>query len=393
MKSTNGKKQDRRHLLKEDRIVLQGMIQKEWSQKMMADYLHVSVSTVSKELKRNHIVKPGSKGECEKRPKMPYGLCNLCGDRNACNCTKHYYDCTKAQQMADERLVETRAGMHLTTKEVNLISEKISPCIKAGMSPYVALLANPEIEVSESTVRRMIDHGMLEVNRMSLRNARKRRRKADAKRYRTNVRVNNPARLVGRMAQNLRSRLSGEDLSVVEIDSVIGKKTDKTALLTVMFVKAGLQIGFLYERKKEADNVLAIMKELIRSFGEDAKTVFQAILTDNGTEFASIHLLEKEFPWTAVYFADPYKSCDKAHCERNHEFIRFFVHKGESLDSLTQEKVNLMFDHINSYPRKILKEKSPLELFEETFGSQATTKLGLHRIGLKDIILKPEILA
>lgn len=393
MKTITEKKTDRRHLSREDRIVIQGMIQKGWSLKTMADYLHASVSTISKELKRNHIVKPGEKGECEKRARMPYGLCNLCGSRNSCSFRKHYYDCTKAQMMADARLVETRSGTHLTTKQVETISEKISPCIKAGMSPYVALLANPEISVSESTVRRMIDQGMLDVSRMSLRNARKRRRKADSKRYRTNARVNNPARLVGRMVQDLRDRLSKEDLSVVEIDSVIGKKTDRKGLLTVMFVKAGLQIGFLYERENEAENVLSIMKDLILSFGEDAKKIFQAILTDNGTEFASIHLLEKEFPWTAVYFADPYKSCDKAHCERNHELIRYFARKSETLDNFTQEKMNLMFSHINSYPRRKLKEKSPLELFEETFGSQAVAKLGLQKIGLKDIVLRPEILA
>ncbi len=55
--------------------------------------------------------------------------------------------------------------------------------------------------------------------------------------------------------------------------------------------------------------------------------------------------------------------------------------------------MNLMFCHINSYPRRKLKEKSPLELFEETFGSQAVQKLGLQKIGLKDIVLRPEILA
>lgn len=393
MKKSNEKKQDRRHLSREDRIAIQGMIQKEWTLKKMAGYLHASVSTISKELRRNHIVRPGDKGECEKREKMPYGLCNLCEHRNACFFSKHYYDCAKAQLMADERLVETRSGMRFTTKKVGRISEKISPCIKAGMSPYAALLANPDIGVSESTVRRLIDSGMLEVNRMSLRNARKRLRKSDMRRYRTNVRVNNPAHLIGRMARDLRERISEEDLSIVEIDSVIGKKTDNTALLTVMFVRAGLQIGFLYDRKNEAENVLSIMKNLILSFGEGAKRIFQAVLTDNGTEFASIHLLEKEFPWAAVYFADPYKSCDKAHCERNHEFIRYFIRKGESLDDFAQEQMDLMFSHINSYPRKTLKEKSPLDVFEETFGSQATTKLGLRKISLKDIVLRPELLA
>ena len=65
----------------------------------------------------------------------------------------------------------------------------------------------------------------------------------------------------------------------------------------------------------------------------------------------------------------------------------------ESLDDFAQEQMDLMFSHINSYPRKTLKEKSPLDVFEETFGSQATTKLGLRKISLKDIVLRPELLA
>ena len=385
----------RRHLRREDRISIQGMIAKGWKLRQMADYLGTSVSTISKEIHRNSIRKAGNGRECDERKSMPYGLCNLCPKRCQCSRTKVYYDCTMAENLSRERLVETRSGSRMTTKTVSAISASVSECIRHGMSPYAVLSANPGLGISESTLRRMIEAGLIEgVGRMTLRNARKRRRKSDRKRYRTNVRVNNPARLVGRMMSDLRARKAAEPgLGVVQIDSVIGCRTDRKALLTVMFVDAGLQIGMLYDRENEAENVRSLMSELIGSFKEDAQKIFQAILTDNGTEFASVNLLEEDFPGLEVYFADPYRSCDKAECERNHEFIRYVIPKGVSLDGLTDGKVRLMFSHINSYPRKKLKGKTPLQVFSELYGEENLRRLGLENIDSGSVMLRPELLA
>ena len=136
----------------------------------------------------------------------------------------------------------------------------------------------------------MIDAGLIEgIGRMTLRNARKRRRKSDRKRYRTNVRVNNPERLVGRMMSDLRVRMEAEPgLGVVQIDTVIGCRTDRKALLTVMFVDAGLQIGMLYDREDEAENVRSMMAKLVGSFREDARNIFQAILTSEQRQTTSL---------------------------------------------------------------------------------------------------------
>ena len=102
------------------------------------------------------------------------------------------------------------------------------------------------------------------------------------------------------------------------------------------------------------------------------------------------NLMESEI---VDFFADPYRSCDKAECERNHEFIRYVIPKGVSLDGLTDGKVRLMFSHINSYPRKKLKGKTPLQVFSELYGEENLRRLGLENIDSGSVMLRPELLA
>lgn len=91
------------------------------------------------------------------------------------------------------------------------------------------------------------------------------------------------------------------------------------------------------------------------------------------------------------FFTNPYKSTDKPQCERNHEFIRYVIPKGKSLDFLTQEKVNLLFSHINSYIRKSNNNKTPYQLMVERFGQEFLNESGIYKIPTKDVSLCPSL--
>ena len=67
---------------------------------------------------------------------------------------------------------------------------------------------------------------------------------------------------------------------------------------------------------------------------------------------------------TQVFYCDPYCSWQKGSVEKNHEFIRQVLPKKTSFDWLTQDAVDLMMSHINSYPRARLNDKSPFEVAE-----------------------------
>jgi hypothetical protein len=92
-----------------------------------------------------------------------------------------------------------------------------------------------------------------------------------------------------------------------------------------------------------------------------------------------------------MFYCDPQASYQKGSAERNHEFIRMFIPKGKSLDGFTQADISLMMDHINSYTRESLGDKSPYDMFEFLYGSEALDLLGCHRISPNDVTLNRSI--
>ena len=72
--------------------------------------------------------------------------------------------------------------------------------------------------------------------------------------------------------------------------------------------------------------------------------------------------------------------------------IRRILEKKTSFDNLTQEDINLMMSHINSYKRKKLNNSSSLEMFNLMYGNDITTKLNILEIKSNDINLTPSLL-
>ena len=75
-----------------------------------------------------------------------------------------------------------------------------------------------------------------------------------------------------------------------------------------------------------------------------------------------------------------------------HEFIRRVLPKGKSFDELTQEDIDKMMNHINSYKRKKLNGKSPYEAFCFYYGEELAQKLGCLEVAAKDINITPGLL-
>ena len=93
-----------------------------------------------------------------------------------------------------------------------------------------------------------------------------------------------------------------------------------------------------------------------------------------------------------VFYTRAYRSSDKAECERNHELFRYIRKKGKTLDALDEEDINLINSHINSYPRKSLKWKTPIEAMKEKFGNDIIELLEIEEIKRKDVNLTARVL-
>ena len=95
---------------------------------------------------------------------------------------------------------------------------------------------------------------------------------------------------------------------------------------------------------------------------------------------------------TYVFYCDPSSPHQKGACEVNHELIRRIVPKGKSFDDCTQDDIFLMMDHINSYKRKKLNNRSPYDAFSFYYGEEILEKLACKLVAAENIILKPRLL-
>ena len=71
--------------------------------------------------------------------------------------------------------------------------------------------------------------------------------------------------------------------------------------------------------------------------------------------------------------------------------IRRILPKGTDLGKYTQEQIDLMMSHINSYARKNLGNKTPYDVFAFQYGEQILKKFHLQRIPADEIILNPNL--
>ena len=177
---------------------------------------------------------------------------------------------------------------------------------------------------------------------------------------------------------------------ISQFDTVIGKIGDTQRLLTIHFPTLHFQFGILINNST-SEEVNKVISDLRIKIGTELwKKIFPIMLCDNGTEFNEFYNLEKnenDEKVSNVFYCDPYRSSQKGACERNHEFIRYIEPKYHSLNHLTQEKVNLMFSHINSYYRPGLNGVTPYDLAEMVLGKEFLDIIEIKKIEPKDVNL------
>ncbi len=134
---------------------------------------------------------------------------------------------------------------------------------------------------------------------------------------------------------------------------------------------------------------------LISSLGmEDFQKLFPVILTDNGSEFSNPAALETNgTKLTSIFYCDPSSPYQKTSVEKNHDLIRLILPKGDSFDHLNQADINLMMNHINSYSREKLNNRSPYQSFSFLYGQDILAKIGASYVPANEIILRPSLLS
>lgn len=343
--------------------------------------------------------------KCEKLESSPF-VCNGCGERNKCPLAKKLYVADDAQENYTTVLSKSREGANITEEELVAMDNLIYKLTENGQSVHAAVVNNPDvIPVSEKTVYRYIDGGLLKTKNGDLpRKCKLAPRKGKGVEHKVDAQCR-----IGRSMDDYHKFIeTNPGLPVTEMDTVEGTKGGKV-LLTLMFMPYSFMLAFLLDSKTSANVTAAfrtIRDRMVGKFGKDAGLaimgeMFAVILTDNGTEFSNPLAIEFDCEGNRIanlFYCNPGASYQKPHVERNHEGIRLILPKGSyyllptSFDDLTQEDVDLMMSHVNSYLRPALADKAPYDVFTQKFGTDVADLFNIRRIPANDIVLKPKLL-
>lgn len=413
-------KYDNTHLTLQDRQIIQKGIENRSSKTAIAQTIGKDPTTIAKEIRKHRDLKRrnafnqkhicihlkechGCKRKCSryveqtcsKRDRSP-GACNKCPDIPKCRLDKYFYNANDAHEQYRLELVSSREGINLTADKRDEIANIIVPLINQGQSIYQILSTHKEINLSEKTIYNYIDMGVFKkyglinlslkekVNRKQFKNKYKKRKE--------------PANYTGRKYEDYLNFIKDNPNAItVEMDTVMNSVSGPY-IQTFIFPNTSFMIGFLH-KEKTCDSMSKTLDNLQELLGdENYNKLFSLILTDRGSEFEKHQLFEINVDTgelrSNIFYCDPMNSSQKPHVENNHNYIRDILPNSINLGFLTQEKLDLMFSHINSVPRECYAGKTPYEMFEFFYDkdNSIANLFNIQKIKRDEVVLKPYLL-
>lgn len=422
-----------KHLTKEERIIIAGMLTERASFKAIGRAIDKDCTTISKEIRNHRIYKrTGAAGKghnacshrydcdhrllcsgctrsrscrncrkcnsmcpdfeedrCERLETAPY-VCNGCPDRSKCTLQKCIYDAHWAHKEYRTILSEARTGTSLSAEEIEYLDQLISPLLRKGQSFHHIYENNKDaIMTSERTLYRLISYNLFHARNIDL--PYKTRRPMH--RQKNQRRVDRHCRTGRTYEDFLKFKEQHPNLPVAEIDSVEGRKGGKV-LLTIHFVQAEFMLAYIRD-VNDAHSVTNIFEKLYQDLCPDRFIeCLPILLSDNGSEFSDPEAIEFDRQGnrrTHLFYCDTAAPYQKGSAERNHELIRYILPRGRSFNRYSQKEISHMMDHINSYSRRSLGGKCPYEVFARLYGQDILDLLGCERIAPNDVTLNASL--
>lgn len=328
---------------------------------------------------------------CSRLAKPPY-VCNSCENKRSCTLEKRIYSAVHAQREYEAVRSEARQGIQLTEDEALRLDALISPLLMKGQSLHnICVNHADEIMLNERSLYNYVDNGLFAARNIDMpRVVRmgKRKQKKDI------FKVDKKCRIARTYQDFLNFMAEHPGMPIVEMDSVEGRKGGKV-LLTLHFTIPQLMLAFIRD-SNTSQSVIDIFNRIYLKLSPAVFCgLFQVILADNGSEFSNPSAIETDPQGrqrTRIFYCDPQAPYQKGAAENNHSLIRRIIPKGSSLDRFTQEDITLMMNHINSYGRPNLGDKTPYEVFASLYGRDFLTGMGAELISPDKVTLRPSLL-
>lgn len=423
------------HLTEDNRKTIERMLGEGFSASAIARKLDVSKSTITREIEKRMTATTRTSCECEHYvgcalrnicdrcpyreserkyckyckkaqsvcPRFAYRdcpnksavhVCNHCQDKKKCNRRKTFYKAQIAQESYEKTLSDSRSGFSCDEEELETLSVLLQEKLGNGQSLYVIKTNHPEIRISESTMRRMINKSKFTgVGNLDLpRTVKFKRRSGYDYKHKKEIAESKKGRTIDDFNAYMEEH---PGTNYVEMDTVVSKKGTTAALLTLLFVETTLQIAH-FMRNNTPENVVDYFDNIEMTLGtEKFRELFPVIVTDNGVEFDSFEEIERSIyggQRTHVFFCHPYRSNEKPHCENNHALIRRILKKGVDFTMITQMEVDLMMNHINAYVRKKYNGVQPIALALQSMEVYEINYFHLDYIEPDDAVCAPKLL-
>lgn len=314
------------HFTHNERICLQNLLSEGKSLRQIASVLGRSPSTISREIKRNHIKYPKHKSN-----------------------NKYHYHHWRAQILTIcRRKQDRRTALKPNSFKYNYIIEKLNQFWSPEQISMRLRTDYPDQIVGVSTIYRYIKRKDFSgiTQRTHLRRKGKNRHLVHKNCY-----VIHPPRRIPEWTEEIKSRSRIGDWEGDTIYGGIGKGLVVTLVdRKSRFLRAGLL------NSRNAEETRNVIEQML-----SGHAVYSLSL-DNGSEFADFKILEENIN-APVYFAEPHKPWQRGTNENTNDILRFFFPKGYDFHKLTQARLDAIVDMINARPRKCLNWKSPREIF------------------------------
>ncbi len=257
----------------EDRLVIECYTEASFPFTAICEKINFSYVAVAQEIKKRSIIIPAKeidhcygrlcqnrltceyhkvKHRCPKRclnftlivcPKLrsrPFA-CNGCPNIDTCILERKVYSAVDSNYMAEyDREMAHKGPLAITVTELKKINDLVSPLIKKGLSiKEIYIKYQNSFNFSERTLRNYIKYGILDARPIDLKRT-VIRKYSELYKKRDKTQIKDASILVGRTYESFKKFIKENDVTIFEIDTVIGKKTDKYCILTIFERKSRL---------------------------------------------------------------------------------------------------------------------------------------------------------
>ena len=335
------------HLEYSDRRVIERLLKKGIRSKEIAETIGIAQSTLSEERRRGERKVTRIKRERELKRNYYHG--------KETEVEEWEYSAAAAQEKAD-KLKANSVKHYKIFKETGYI-ELVESLILSNPKLNSPDIANAKAKkqfkgVSTKTLYNWIEAGLLRIKPIDL--LLKVKRKARSK---VRVQKREYGKSIEERAKEVENR---DEFGHFEGDSIVGKD-GKGQIITL--VERKYRIGFMFKfNERKAKNMVTVLQILKKRYGDKLKEIIKSITFDNGSEFAYNKKMSR---YTKIYYAHAYSAWERGSNENFNGIVRRFIPKGSDIMKLKQSDIERINHYINTMPRKILKYKTPLEMFRE----------------------------